>query len=67
MKRYIKSSYRSVDPEELETKIEELKQKLKNPNLSYEERDGLYGLLEIYKGELSDSYDYNRDPYQWEL
>jgi hypothetical protein len=24
-------------------------------------------LLEIYKSELSDSYDYNRDPYQWEL
>jgi hypothetical protein len=67
MKRYVKSSYRSYDPEELEQKIENLKQKLKNPNLSYEERDGIYDMIEIYKLELSDSYDYNRDPYRWEL
>lgn len=67
MKRYIKSSYRSVDPEELENKISELKQKLDNPNLSWIERDEIFDLIEIYKRELSDSYDYNRDPYRWEL
>jgi hypothetical protein len=67
MKRYIKSSYRSVDPEELEDKIAKLKKKLDNPNLSWVERDEIFDMIEIYKRELSDSYDYNRDPYQWEL
>jgi len=67
MKRYIKSSYRSVDPEELENKISELKEKLDDPNLSWIERDEIFDLIEIYKRELSDSYEYNRDPYQWEL
>lgn len=67
MKRYIKSSYRSVDPEELEDKISKLKEKLDDPNLSWIERDEIFDLIEIYKRELSDSYDYNRDPYQWEL
>lgn len=67
MKRYIKASYRSVDPEELEDKISKLKKKLDNPNLSWIERDEIFDLIEIYKSELSDSYDYNRDPYQWEL
>lgn len=67
MKRYIKSSYRSVDPEELENKISELKEKLDDPNLSWTERDEIFDLIDIYKRELSDSYEYNRDPYQWEL
>ena len=67
MKRYIKSSYKSVDPEELEDKITKLKKKLDNPNLSWIERDEIFDLIEIYKRELSDYYDYNRDPYQWEL
>lgn len=67
MKRYIKSSYRSVDPEELEDRISRLEERLDDPSLSWVELQGILDMIEICKRELSDSYDYNRDPYQWEL